>query len=469
MLVSTRRQFIGQFVGSLGLGAGAFFLDPLVKRVVGEAMGAEAKAKRLVLFTQGNGMDTKPQALRENGPMDFPLAGTMFEPLEKYKSKLLVFGQMFNPFEKALHGNQYASLTVMPSTDPNVGQRRGPPGGISIDRLIARHIGAKDPILEVLAGLREGGNVPCTSADGPNQLVPALAGPIDVYETYLGGKGAPGSTGFDFSRDKSLFDFVHQDIARTARRLAPLEREKLDQYVESLRLIETQLKTRTDVLNGMGSPGSGQCQLPPLPKQPLDEKGGPSTKWLQGFAHDDIIKSHVDVAATALACGLTHTTHISILGREAPHIGFFWLPGVAYNHHEASHRNHDPTLSAMEKYSMYLMSRMADHLSNVKEGTGTMMDNTVIVYLNVCGGRDHGGQAHLHIIMLGDAGGYFKTGRMMTKMTAERNRPGENVYAFDGKKHCISDFYVSLANAFGMPIEKFGAPEYCTGPLPGIT
>jgi hypothetical protein len=458
-MVSTRRKFLN----SLGLGAGAFFLNPFVSRIVAEAQGAPTTTKRLVLFTQGNGMDTYAQALRENSPIDFPLKGTIFEPLEKYKSKLLVIGQMYNPHERALHGNQYASLTVMPSTNPNVGERRGPPGGISIDRKIAHAIGAKDAFVSVITGLREGGGTPCTSADGADKLVPAIAGPLDVYETYLGGRGQAGGTGFDLAKDKSLIDYVRGDIMRTSRRLAPLEREKLDQYVDSLRLIETQLQTRTDALNGMG------CHLPEKPVPPIGKGGKPDQRFLEGHPNDVTIKTQVDVAATALKCGLTKVAHLSILGREAPHIGFGWLPGVSMNHHQASHANHDPTLRAMETYSMYLMSRMADHLAATPEGNGTMLDNTVIVYLNVCGGRDHGGQSHLHIISVGDAGGYFKTGRMMTRLTSARNVPGDGKYAFNQQKHCISDYFVSLANAMGVNIDTFGDPMHCKGPLPGIS
>ena len=35
-------------------------------------------------------------------------------------------------------------------------------------------------------------------------------------------------------------------------------------------------------------------------------------------------------------------------------------------------------------------------------------------------------------------------------------------------QRCISDFYVSLANLFDVPLTTFGDPSVCKGPLPGL-
>ena len=32
----------------------------------------------------------------------------------------------------------------------------------------------------------------------------------------------------------------------------------------------------------------------------------------------------------------------------------------------------------------------------------------------------------------------------------------------------MSDLFVSIANAVGLPIATFGAPDHCRGPLPGL-
>ena len=65
---------------------------------------------------------------------------------------MVIASKFYNPFSKALHGNQHATLTVSESTKPGVSQMRGPPGGISIDRLIGKKIGASDAFSSTASG-----------------------------------------------------------------------------------------------------------------------------------------------------------------------------------------------------------------------------------------------------------------------------------------------------------------------------
>jgi len=52
---------------------------------------------------------------------------------------------------------------------------------------------------------------------------------------------------------------------------------------------------------------------------------------------------------------------------------------------------------------------------------------------------------------MGNVGGYFRTGQVL-KMNGRST----------------SDLHVTIANAFGIPDQKFGDPEHCTGPISNI-
>jgi hypothetical protein len=54
--------------------------------------------------------------------------------------------------------------------------------------------------------------------------------------------------------------------------------------------------------------------------------------------------------------------------------------------------------------------------------------------------------------MAGSAGGYFQTGKRLQ---------------FDAQPH--NNLLVSVLNAMGIDANTFGDPEYCTGPLSGLT
>ena len=96
---------------------------------------------------------------------------------------------------------------------------------------------------------------------------------------------------------------------------------------------------------------------------------------------------------------------------------------------------------------------MVDGLRATPEGNGTMLDNSVVMFVNTCGGAHHRGQNNHAVLLIGGAGGALKTGRYL---------------AYPDGKYCISDAYVSLANLLDVSITTFGDPSVCKGPLPGL-
>ena len=61
---------------------------------------------------------------------------------------------------------------------------------------------------------------------------------------------------------------------------------------------------------------------------------------------------------------------------------------------------------------------------------------------------------HIPFMLAGSAGGYFKTGQLVT---AAANGTAQN------------DLFISIAQAMGLAdVTTFGNPKYCKGPLPGL-
>jgi hypothetical protein len=426
------------FLAGLGLGAGSPLLGSIFETsLLPQALGAPAR-KRLFLITNGNGFIEKSYTCAARSETDFDL-NPVFEPLAPWKSQLVVASRFHNPFDRALHGNQFATLSVIPS--PNqTGEKRGPPGGISIDRFLAKQIGAKDAFPSTAQGLAEGRNILCTSCDGLNQPFPAIGSPVKAYETYFGGAaGATAGAGQapdvskQLAQDKSLLDLIAGDIARMQGRLAGPEKAKLDQYLTSIRGVERQLAE-------LGA-ARGTCQAPPRPGADLD----------RASLSPRVVAAHIDVAFAAQMCGLTRISHMSILGMEGPHIAYGWL-GDTRGHHNTHHAGDYPTIQKIDTFIISCVAQVAAAMSKIAEPGGSMLDNSLVAYINTCGGRHHGGQDTHAVVTVGRAGGAMKGGRYLQ---------------YPLKKHCISDLYVSWANAFDVPITTFGDPKHCTGALPG--
>jgi hypothetical protein len=167
----------------------------------------------------------------------------------------------------------------------------------------------------------------------------------------------------------------------------------------------------------------------------------------------DVMTAHIDVILAAQKCGLTRVSHILFEGMEGPHIVYNWL-GDPRNHHDDHHAGDMAILQKIATWWFQQIFLMVDGLAKTPEGTGTMLDNSLVLFVNTCGGSHHRGQNNHPVVMIGGAGGALRTGRYLTYQEGQR---------------AMSDFYVSLANMFlETPISTFGDPGVCKGPLPGL-
>jgi hypothetical protein len=441
------------FLAGLGLGAGAPLLGSVfTSALLPEAQGAPALKKRFILVTSGNGFLERFYTCPARSETDFDLTPALM-PVAPWKDRMVLAQKFFNPYSKANHGNQFATLTVTESP-VRESQMRGPPGGISIDRLIAKTLGAGDAIESTAVGcvaFRQGSTYSralCMSANGPREPFPAFGSPVQAFRAYFGaapkgatpgGAATPDTFERSFAKSRSFLDPLTEEVRRLRGRLAGAERAKLDQYLASLEVVEKELAQRAEA--------QGRCADvagPALPETrgALDENVDP-----------EVLAGHIDVTFNALRCGLTHVSHITIEGMEAPHVKYKWL-GQTRDHHNDHHDNNLPVLEKIGAWTMAQVAKVCTLLANAPEGNGSMLDNSLVVYVNCCGGKHHDGQNVHPVFMFAGKNIGLRGGRYLQ---------------YPEGKHCISDIYCSLANLFlDRPITVFGNPQPCKGPLPGL-
>jgi hypothetical protein len=91
-------------------------------------------------------------------------------------------------------------------------------------------------------------------------------------------------------------------------------------------------------------------------------------------------------------------------------------------------------------------------MDSMQEGEGTLLDNSVVVWVNELGKGNSHTRDDIPFILAGGCQGYFDTGRAID---------------FGGAPH--GQLLVSLAHAMDFPISTFGVAQYSQGPLPGLT
>lgn len=425
------------FLASMGLGAGAPLLGAMFERLLPEALGAPSPGRRrFLLVTHGGGLLEESYTCPARSETDFDLTPVL-APLAPYKKDLLVLSKFFVPFDKRLHGNQFAVLSMMPSSDQDHGNFAGrPAGGISIDRHLAGKIGAQDAFSSLSQGIDEhAGFAPTLSADGPGKEHPAIGNPVKAYERYFA-KLVPGGNGPDaatlLAENKSLLDGIRSDVARMNARLGAPERAKLQQYTDSLRGLERRLTQLAQAQPTCGTPTK-----PVVDSANLDP---------------EVVSAHIDVAFQAHQCGLTRVSHLSIHGFSSPHNQYRWL-GDTQGYHDCHHANNRAMIDKIATYVFSKVAQLAALLASSREGDGSMLDNSLVVFVNVCGGKHHDGHDTYSVVTVGRAGGALRTGRFV------RYAP---------KTHTLADVWVSCLNAMEVQDRTFGDPQHCKGPLPGL-
>jgi hypothetical protein len=217
----------------------------------------------------------------------------------------------------------------------------------------------------------------------------------------------------------------------------------VDAHLESVRDIERRLAPAAPPAASCAAPAMGQ-RLDPTVNENMPAIG----------------KLQMDLLATALACD--HTRVATLQWTHAESIQSFpWL-GVTGQHHVMSHAG-DGDAAAQEsltKINVWYAEQLRyllEKLAAVREGDRTLLDNTVVVWMNEVGKGNNHAHRDLPFLLAGSCGGAFRTGRFVDFMANGAS----------GFPH--NNLLVSLAQAMGLQDTTFGDPQHCTGALPSLT
>jgi hypothetical protein len=292
---------------------------------------------------------------------------------------------------------------------------------ISIDQLAAEHVGDRTRFRSlVLSG--EGTGISWTRTGAQ---VPADNLPSKVFARLF----LADSPEEIKDRERRLADgrSVLDDVAAQAKKLEGAlgrdDREKMEEYVQSVRELEKRLAKDEEWFK--------------KPKPKVDAQ--PPRDLTNGADLLGKTKLMLDLAALALQTDSTRLVTIMLGGSTfVPPIG-----GVTLGHHDLSHHGKDPVklgqLKIVEVETLKLLADFLGRLRGMSEDGATVLDRTA-VYLgsNLGDGSSHSVK-NLPVLV---AGGGFKHGRYLA---FDPNQPPP-----------LCNLYVSLLQRLGVPADKFG-------------
>lgn len=478
----TRRSLLAKVGGSLAL-------LPVLEADRLARAAAAPPTKRLVIMQWADGIIHNAFWPKEKDERAWTL-NTVTSPLQSVKDDvILVAGLDLRAMRDDKKFPGFGGHTSLPYLLTGAIAKAGPgsdgnptwpaANGISIDQHVANAIAARTPTaiksLELGAVYLESKtNMKAISYRGPaigtepNAMSQENKPEVNPYKVYMrlfagrdtGGTDAQAQALARLRKEKrSILDAVGTDLESLATNLGRDDRMKVQQHLESVRRIEQQLD---------GVPGAAvACQTPPavaagLPTAERDSYG----------SLDKLLRVQLDLMVAAMRCDVTRVaTIMGVNGHNGSvKVDFLGSEFAAFDHHRLSHDSGDGGGDALavrgknliDQWFVKQFATIAEAFKNTPEGSGTMLDNSLLVLCN----NFSRGASHSYdgtpFVLAGRAGGYLKTGRYL--------RYGDwGTSRFDGGSKTVphNGLLVAIANAMDAPVETFGDAQY-GGELPNI-
>ena len=340
----------------------------------------------------------------------FDLKGTSLVPLEKWRRYVTIVSntdvRMAEAYKsEEIGGDHFRSSAVfLTQSHPTQTESSDIFVGTSLDQMYARRFGQDTPIPSMQLCIepqdRAGGcayGYSCAYTDtiswaSPTDPLPMIRDPRVAFERLFGTGGTSAERAARLNSTKSILDWVTGRVAELKRELGASDRLRMDQYLENVREIEGRIE-KVEARNSSGE----ERQLAGAPTGVPD-------------SFDEHVKLFMDLQVLAFQSDMTRVFSFK-LGRDAS-ARVYPESGIAAGFHPASHHGNNPQrvkeFAEINKYHVSMLPYLMEKLHAVKDGDGTLLDNTAIVY----GSPMADGNTHNHrrcpLLFLGGAGGVLK-------------------------------------------------------------
>ncbi len=394
------------FLRALGASLALPLLDGMVPAFASTAGAIDAGQKsriRMSFVYVPNGMimdkwnPSKPGTNYEITPILAPLAD--------FRQQILVMSGL-NGGPSLIGGHPRASAMWLTGVDPKK-SAYDLQSGVSVDQLAARELGKSTPIqsLELgvenpaeLVGEASGYSAAYTNTISwrtPTMPLPMEHKPRAVFERLFGdgSSTAPQVRQARIAEQKSILDLVSREVSRLNADLGPSDRNKLNEYLDSVRDVER----RIDLARSQ-----------PDRKIPLMDR-----PTAIPALYEDHVKLMFDLQVLAFQTDMTRVSTF-MMAREKSDIVYSQL-GQSEPHHAISHNRGDAQKIALKEqidiYHSKLFAYYLERLRSTPDGDGSLLDHSMVLFGSGLSDGDLHTQRDLPILLAGGAEGKLKGGR----------------------------------------------------------
>lgn len=336
------------------------------------ATADDAIPARMCVCHYGVGMNIRQFFPKETGAgCELP---RIVKPLERHRQDMTILSGTFLEHGGGHHGD-YTFLTGAPGF-----KSTGIINSISADQVAARHFAKATRFPSLQFSINRGTNygalglstlswnangIPLAAENDPSVIFSRLFKVDSRRESARRKDG--------FRRHGSILDYVRDQAKQLERTVSSRDRVKLDEYLTSVREIESQLQRNVD------------WSTKPKPNVELDGLGDytrPMTSTSPGFDYSVYQKLMFDLVALAFQTDSTRviTYNIRTEGGE-----IFPVHDVSKQYHALTHHNNDPKnldeLAKVDEINMGFWAGLLDRLKSIQDADGRpLLDRTMLAY-----------------------------------------------------------------------------------------
>jgi hypothetical protein len=468
--VITRRSVIRRLAAG-SLAAGIAPLLPIFENKV-EAQTAVPKRLLLVYWSGGTAFGN----YLPTGTETAWTMSTQMKALEPFQKKMTIYANIRRSQDNS-HGSHQAGTSGIWTAARMLGTGTGAwVSHPSIDAIINKMApqNTEIPVLNLDAMSQDPGNLRGnTTYDLDGRPVHGEMDPAAVFDRLFtngivppsgGNTSDPGAGDKLRAQRRSVLDLVSHEIQGLQMRLGGQDRKKLDQHLEQLRAAELRLSMPAGASGG-AVPGWRAPAMGSVPKMEY------TFKFQDNYPK--IVQSHFDMAVAAIASDKSRLVTLQ-MNQGNGDIIYRWI-GVNTPHHALTHSGDTaPGLGAIQRWYYERFAELLGRLDAIKEGNGTLLDNTLVVVGNEFVSASSHDTDPWPVFIAGSGGGRFKTGRYVQFPTAGNGAGGPRLFPGDPVTQTNQPFHTqfltSVCHHMGAMVPRVGDPSSGpAGPLPQFT
>ena len=443
-------------------GAGATLALPLLDAMVpaGTALAQTPAGETIprfvgVFFPHGMGPGHWEPTEEGGLPQKLPY---ILEPLESLREHTTVlnglWSQSAEPPEGTTGSDHWVAAAYLTGIKPRkTAGADATVGSATIDQQIARKIGQETLLPSLQLAVEDPNSSSSNCGEGyscsytnsiswielptpENEKVPRTSpipmelNPQVVFERLFGDGSTPELRAQRMKQSRSILDSVTNELAGLRKQLGSSDVQTVNQYTDEIRALERRIQMAAKNSNSVP-----EIDLPPgIPEQ-----------------FDEHIRLHWKLVSLAFKADITRV--VTLLGArdltsrvyQFPKSPLFPDGGTSVSFHGGSHHQDDPVqirrYATLNRYHLSTMAYLAEELKSIKDGDGTLLDRSLIMYGTNMGNSNQHQHYDVPHILVGGANGQLKGNRHLK---------------YERKSTPTGNLLVSVLGLYGIESDKQG-------------